>query len=45
VKLTADGNVKVLDFGLAKALEAPTPAGGKLPQRAFRRHSMVIFFK
>jgi Tol biopolymer transport system component len=28
VKLTADGNVKVLDFGLAKALEAPTPAVG-----------------
>ena len=28
VKLTADGHVKVLDFGLAKALEAPAPAGG-----------------
>jgi serine/threonine protein kinase len=28
VKLTADGNVKVLDFGLAKALEAPAPAVG-----------------
>src|SRR5712671_2243029 len=27
VKLTADGNVKILDFGLAKALEAPVPAG------------------
>jgi Tol biopolymer transport system component len=27
VKLTADGNVKILDFGLAKALEAPAPAG------------------
>src|ERR1700687_1725486 len=25
VKLTADGNVKILDFGLAKALETPTP--------------------
>jgi Tol biopolymer transport system component len=28
VKLTADGNVKVLDFGLAKALEAPASAVG-----------------
>jgi len=28
VKLTADGNVKVLDFGLAKALEAPAQAAG-----------------
>jgi hypothetical protein len=28
VKLTADGHVKVLDFGLAKALEAPAPAVG-----------------
>src|SRR6266446_2846475 len=27
VKLTADGNVRILDFGLAKALEAPVPAG------------------
>src|SRR6266849_2222329 len=27
VKLTADGNVKILDFGLAKALEAPTQQG------------------
>ncbi len=27
VKLTADGNVKILDFGLAKALETPVPAG------------------
>ena len=27
VKLTADGKVKILDFGLAKALEAPVPAG------------------
>ena len=27
VKLTANGNVKILDFGLAKALEAPVPAG------------------
>src|SRR5437016_6136021 len=27
VKLTADGNVRILDFGLAKALEAPAPAG------------------
>src|SRR5213080_4090865 len=26
VKLTADGNVRILDFGLAKALEAPAPA-------------------
>ena len=28
VKLTTDGHVKVLDFGLAKALEAPAPAAG-----------------
>jgi Tol biopolymer transport system component len=28
VKLTADGKVKVLDFGLAKALEAPVAAAG-----------------
>jgi serine/threonine protein kinase len=28
VKLTADGHVKVLDFGLAKALEAQAPAVG-----------------
>ena len=28
VKLTADGHVKLLDFGLAKALEAPAPAVG-----------------
>ena len=28
VKLDHDGHVKVLDFGLAKALEAPAPAGG-----------------
>src|SRR5205823_5923326 len=27
VKLTADGNVKILDFGLAKALETPTAQG------------------
>ena len=27
VKLTADGNVKILDFGLAKALDKPTPQG------------------
>src|SRR5690349_16526596 len=27
VKLTADGNVKILDFGLAKALEAPVATG------------------
>jgi serine/threonine-protein kinase len=27
VKLTADGNVRILDFGLAKALEVPVPAG------------------
>src|SRR5713226_8908111 len=27
VKLTADGNVKILDFGLAKALDTPTPQG------------------
>src|SRR4026208_362910 len=27
VKLTADGNVRILDFGLAKALESPVPAG------------------
>jgi serine/threonine protein kinase len=27
VKLTADGNVKVLDFGLAKALDSPTRQG------------------
>src|SRR6266404_4640897 len=27
VKLTADGNVRILDFGLAKALEAQVPAG------------------
>src|SRR6185312_7621565 len=27
VKLTADGNVKILDFGLAKALESPIAAG------------------
>src|SRR5436190_7205129 len=27
VKLTADGNVRILDFGLAKALEAPVTAG------------------
>ena len=28
VNLSADGNVKVLDFGLAKALEAPVQAAG-----------------
>src|SRR5713101_1877307 len=28
VKLTADGNVKILDFGLAKALEAPWVTAG-----------------
>jgi serine/threonine-protein kinase len=28
VKLTADGNVKLLDFGLAKALEGPARAAG-----------------
>src|SRR6266851_3886117 len=28
VKLTADGNVKILDFGLAKALEAPCVTAG-----------------
>jgi eukaryotic-like serine/threonine-protein kinase len=27
VKLTTDGNVRILDFGLAKALEAPVAAG------------------
>src|SRR6185295_10290609 len=27
VKLTGDGNVKILDFGLAKALDTPTPQG------------------
>ena len=27
VKLTADGNVRILDFGLAKALETPAPTG------------------
>jgi hypothetical protein len=27
VKLSVDGNVKVLDFGLAKALEEPSPLG------------------
>jgi eukaryotic-like serine/threonine-protein kinase len=27
MKLTADGNVRILDFGLAKALETPVPAG------------------
>jgi Tol biopolymer transport system component len=27
VKLTADGNVRILDFGLAKALESQVPAG------------------
>jgi Tol biopolymer transport system component len=30
VKLTADGNVKVLDFGLAKALEGPARGAGDL---------------
>ena len=25
VKLSAEANVKILDFGIAKALEAPTP--------------------
>src|SRR5690348_6697214 len=28
VKLTVDGDVKVLDFGLARALEAPAPSAG-----------------
>src|SRR5262249_35390375 len=31
LKLTADGAVKVLDFGLAKAIAAPRPSGASSP--------------
>ena len=34
VKLTAGGQVKVLDFGLAKALEEDRPAGGSDPHQS-----------
>ena len=40
IKLRPDGTVKVLDFGLAKALE-PTAAGAARRHRATRRRSLA----
>ena len=37
VKLTPDGKVKVLDFGLAKALETATTSGRDAMRRCRRR--------
>ena len=36
IKVRADGTVKVLDFGLAKAMD---PAAGSSPERCIRRRS------
>ncbi len=38
IKITPDGVVKVLDFGLAKALSAPAPAPDSLDQDSKRDH-------